>query len=104
MTRTVYLELRKDNYKDDMLGIVPSTYDLCHQFENKAVNLELLNPENLDLSSYEILIFFKAEYNPLGYVVLEEGNLSFPLTFRYTSKRNLEVQYLFRDKETHKQY
>lgn len=104
MIRTVDLEMRIDDANADMIGIVPSTYMLCHQFEHNAVRLRLLNPEMLPIENYETLIIFKSEYNMLGYIVLPEDVYEYSITRRYTMKRNLEVQYIFRNRETKEVY
>ena len=104
MLRTLDLELRIDEINADMVGIVPATYTLCHQFEHNAVKLNLLNPEDLPIDDYETMIIFKSEYNMLGYVVLPEDVYEYSITRRYTMKRNLEVQYIFRNKETKEVY
>ena len=104
MLRTIDLEMRIDNINADMVGIVPSTYTLCHQFEHNAVKLNLLNPEELPIENYETMIVFKSEYNMLGYIVLPENVYEYSITRRYTMKRNLEVQYIFRNRETKEVY
>lgn len=104
MIRTIDLEMRVDNVNADLVGIVPATYTLCHQFEHNAVILHLLNPEELPIDNYETMIIFKSEYNMLGYIVLPEGIYDYSITRRYTMKRNLEVQYIFRNKDTKEVY
>ena len=104
MIRTIDLEMRIDNINADMVGIVPATYTLCHQFEHNSVVLHLLNPEDLPIDNYETMIIFKSEYNMLGYIVLPEGVYDYSITRRYTMKRNLEVQYIFRNRDTKEVY
>lgn len=100
LSRKIEIEFMPDPRNSFLAGIVPSTYDLCHQFEHNAVTLSLKNISGIDLSQYQVQIIFRSENEDLGYVTLPDNTYDFLVSRYYTSKRNLEAQYIFREKET----
>lgn len=102
MYREVKLLIVKDSSHDNMLGLIPSTYDLCHMYDDSSVQFKLISQEDgeINLDEYKIFIRFISGNIDLGRALIEKDEsegYTYPVSRCYTIKDKLSIQIILVD-------
>jgi hypothetical protein len=101
--RTILLQLVLDDKHDKMVGVIPSSYDLCRMYDDGAVQLKVVSKDGrLQLRDYRVYLKFVSGHVDLGEVLIEPDgpDYTYIINQYYTTNNLLEVLVELREVQT----